>query len=1498
MSDSRVDYQPLRSELLDSPSSNVQRERSLDFDNTYSTRHTKEVDEDEDGIHANENQELVSPSERTFVGFQQRQQLRGQEDQDDEDDYNPKKAAAEWAIRLQAFFCAALLGVSSHFTLHMTGPLKDVLKENMGISNTQFSLLQSSLTLFPTIMPLIGGLLVERYGTGPSSIVFTTIVIFGQTVVILGCWTHSIKIMILGYCLFGLGAAPITIIQETIWVRYFKKNGLALVLALGLTSGKLSGFLSLATSVPLATLQPFGFVTPFIVSLVISLIAWVMNIVFLLLLEKPKEGTDAMTKITILLKAKRTNLGWREVYGFSSMFWIMLTISFLVGASWNPFMHQASNIVKHHYRLSDEQAGWEASIILAVPLVIYPFLGTFIDHAGKRAWLLLVTAGLLISTHILLLIPYTVVTVPPSIPMFLFALSLSLGTLSIVTSMPVLTKHVPTGLGLHRSIDSIGATLLGTVAGMIQDYSGSGLDGEARTENFFDRLYHHFFPAEIDQAQQEREDVQLIGLFLAVALLAFVACAIFVWGDYHWTDGEGGKTGLVNGVYGKKDSTRNKKSRRIIRAQEADYSRRSHEVLEAMTLEPFFELEDEPDAEEVSMNEIGSSGAVRSHSLNQAGTTGRRPSLGNEDPMTFRELDRSNDRQSFERDRLRDESESESESDSYEERFGVRIESGEDEVPQFKKSQAHFWIIFWSVLLVTSWVVFGVGMLQSAPKPGRARFFATEAALALEEPVAVGTRRRATRKSHAAIETPTPLSTSVPKPRRTRSKATKEKAAKPENEIVTNVVKIKDEAKKSTSTRKLSKRAQEEAADLVTRLALAKAAPATQLRPYQQECIDACLDNLQNGIMRQIVSLPVGSGKTVIFSHLMKQVPSPFPGAHKTLILAHRQELLEQTRTHVLRNGTGLTVSLDQGERKADMSADVIVASVPSLGRTGTPRLLKYDPKQFKCIIIDEAHHAAADTYGRILKHFGADVPNTHIFVYGCSATVRRHDGLKLGGVFDHISFHKGFITMIEDKWLCGLRVSTIQTDFNLQDVKTQGGDFVQKELSLKCNTPLRNDIVVRSYMTYCKERKSTVVFAVDIAHLEELTNVFRRYGYDARGLSSKTDDFERAQLLSDFRQRKFPIIVNCGILTEGTDIPAIDSIIMARPTKSNVLFQQMLGRGMRLYPGKEDCLVLDFVDIVRGDGLVTLPTLLGLDTNAVLKKETVISKQEDVDALQKIQLESLEDEDPDMGVKVARIRVLEYENPYQLIGDCSGAPRGLWEMSPNAWVKVGPDAYVLGLRSAAYRVEKSPEDGLYRCEKRVALRIGGSDLSAPDPANHSEFMKHVRADIENRIKQRKEKRHKQKHDQHLRSKGTMLPIQADTVRDCIHAVDTYIAKNVGHFPHIIGRHATWRKKPASESQMRFLKKLGYDHDPLEDIGGDSAGEESSSLDEEVAARRRQRKAAAMLTMGQAANMITRLVHGAGKSWEESKKFKAKRAKALAKEIGVEVGPIPKFVDV
>lgn len=375
------------------------------------------------------------------------------------------------------------------------------------------------------------------------------------------------------------------------------------------------------------------------------------------------------------------------------------------------------------------------------------------------------------------------------------------------------------------------------------------------------------------------------------------------------------------------------------------------------------------------------------------------------------------------------------------------------------------------------------------------------------------------------------------------------------------------------------------------------------LRPYQQECIDQCLQALEDGITRQVVSLPVGSGKTVILSNLIKRLgPPKDPRRTRILVCAHREELLHQASRQIQHYCPDLRVDLEKGRHRADPLADVVIASVPTLGRSGSTRLERFDPTAFRCIIIDEAHHASASSYLRILQHFQATCPGQGPFVWGCSATVRRHDGIRLNGVFDHITYHKDFMEMITEGWLCNLRVTTVKTHTDLSKVRSLSGDFQVGALSRTVNVTGRNEVVVRSYARFAGDRQSTLVFAVDIAHVLALESMFREYGYDARSLTGKTMSVDRAELLNSFRRREFPILINCGILTEGTDIPVIDCILLARPTKSSVLLQQMLGRGMRLSEGKENCLVLDFVDSIRQRGLSTVPTLVGLREDHEMK--------------------------------------------------------------------------------------------------------------------------------------------------------------------------------------------------------------------------------------------------------------------------------------------------------
>lgn len=186
---------------------------------------------------------------------------------------------------------------------------------------------------------------------------------------------------------------------------------------------------------------------------------------------------------------------------------------------------------------------------------------------------------------------------------------------------------------------------------------------------------------------------------------------------------------------------------------------------------------------------------------------------------------------------------------------------------------------------------------------------------------------------------------------------------------------------------------------------------STQLRPYQEESIQSVLKYLENGEKRLGISLATGSGKTVIFSHLIERVPSPTSNATQTLILAHRRELVEQAAAHCRRLYPNSTVDVEMGNVHASGLADITVASVQSITAGDGDRLQRYDPARFKLVLVDEAHHIVAETYRRVLKHFGLSQKESTsgdgAALVGVSATFSRADGLRLGTAIDHIVYHK-----------------------------------------------------------------------------------------------------------------------------------------------------------------------------------------------------------------------------------------------------------------------------------------------------------------------------------------------------------------------------------------------------------------------------------------------------------------------------------------------------------
>ena len=342
-----------------------------------------------------------------------------------------------------------------------------------------------------------------------------------------------------------------------------------------------------------------------------------------------------------------------------------------------------------------------------------------------------------------------------------------------------------------------------------------------------------------------------------------------------------------------------------------------------------------------------------------------------------------------------------------------------------------------------------------------------------------------------------------------------------------------------------------------------------ELRPYQKECL-AAIEAAGPG--RWLCQLATGLGKTVIFANI--------PPAYKhacTLILSHRQELVRQPLRYFTDRWTGV----EMADEHPDLAAEVISASVQTMVR----RLHHYPVTQFHTIIVDEAHHAASPTYRMILEYFQAER------VLGFTATPNRADGLGLEAVFDKIIFQKDLRFGIEQGFLSNIQCRRVTIGYDLSHVATRMGDYAPGELERAVNVDGCNKAIAEIVSKIAEP--PVLIFAVDVAHAEALAAVIP----GAKALSAKSQD--RAETVAAFREGRIPVLVNCALFTEGTDIPEVRTVIIARPTKSAALYTQMVGRGTRLAPGKDHCLLIDCVG-VSNTPLCTAPTLLGLDPDSV----------------------------------------------------------------------------------------------------------------------------------------------------------------------------------------------------------------------------------------------------------------------------------------------------------
>lgn len=365
------------------------------------------------------------------------------------------------------------------------------------------------------------------------------------------------------------------------------------------------------------------------------------------------------------------------------------------------------------------------------------------------------------------------------------------------------------------------------------------------------------------------------------------------------------------------------------------------------------------------------------------------------------------------------------------------------------------------------------------------------------------------------------------------------------------------------------------------------------MRNYQMDCIRNVLKDFSNGVRSLAVSMPTGSGKTVTFCQ-MTQFLGPIEGASdKTLFVVHRRELVQQIASTLRAVHPDKAIGVEMAERRATNKDDFVVASVMSLQGD---RLNRFGCTSFSNIVIDEAHHSATPSYVKILDHFRQKL-NPRIL--GFSATMFRTDSVSLGSVYDKISFHIEMDELIRMGHLAKPHIVSVHALADLSKVSQHKGEFVVKSLASAVDTKRNNEAVVQVWKQMTENgtlHKSTLVFGVDIDHSNNLVQEFLDHGIDAKAVTSKTSKTTRAEYISQFRERKFPVLVNCSVFTEGTDMPEIDCVILDRPTKSLGLLMQMVGRGLRTHNNKPFCLIIDmFGASSKAAGQASVPTLAGV---------------------------------------------------------------------------------------------------------------------------------------------------------------------------------------------------------------------------------------------------------------------------------------------------------------
>jgi superfamily II DNA or RNA helicase len=369
------------------------------------------------------------------------------------------------------------------------------------------------------------------------------------------------------------------------------------------------------------------------------------------------------------------------------------------------------------------------------------------------------------------------------------------------------------------------------------------------------------------------------------------------------------------------------------------------------------------------------------------------------------------------------------------------------------------------------------------------------------------------------------------------------------------------------------------------------------LRPYQTESVNALLKAIHTKT-NTILQLPTGTGKTTVIAELIKQWKSTTPNS-RALIIVHRIELVDQMIDRFIQFGI-IAGKIQSGE-KVNLEFQIQVGLIQSLRNDGRK------PATVSLIIIDEAHHITANTYQNLIQYYDSNKP----VILGVTATPSRLDGAPLGKTFNQLLQYGQINDFVSNGYLSPMKhYATGAPSLNQINVKNTG-DYDEKQLEIEMSKDLVMADLIKGYEQHAKGKK-TIVFAVNTNHASLIAARFQKKGYSAVSIDYKTDSKTRNELVEKFKNGKIQILCNVNLFTEGFDCPDVEVVQLARPTKSLNLYLQMVGRGMRIFPGKEFGVILDNAKLWEEHGLSSRNRIWNLDGLEKEKKRIIVKHLDD----------------------------------------------------------------------------------------------------------------------------------------------------------------------------------------------------------------------------------------------------------------------------------------------